>query len=120
MTQTRGVKFKYEKSDVDVDIAFFDNSINKENPSGKVTINDEVVYMVDSISKCLFEDKIIKLKKGIYYVKISTLNDECILYDSIEIVNYHHLGYDLWIKYKSDKDTIGYYTMSFSESPYLD
>lgn len=81
-----------------IDITFFDHSIQKENPSGKVIIDGEVVHQIDSISKSLYQDTKINLKKGKHIIEISTIDNQYTLIDTIEVVKYP-MTYKLWIQF---------------------
>lgn len=88
----------YDKNYKNIDITFFDHSINKENPSGKISIDGKVVYQIDSISESLFQNTEINLKKGKHTVEISTIDDKFKLIDTIEVTNYP-ITYKFLIQY---------------------
>lgn len=87
-----------DKSYKNTDITFFDNSLQMENPSGKVIIDGLLVYQIDSISKSLYQDVSVNLKKGKHILKISTIDDRLKLTDTIEVEIYP-MKYKLWIRY---------------------
>lgn len=81
-----------------VSIHFYDHSIQKINPSGKVVINGLLVYNVDSISNHYYEEGNINLKKGWHKIEISTIDGKYKLFDSIEIEEYPNT-YSLQIQF---------------------
>lgn len=88
----------FDKNYKNIDITFFDHSINKETPSGKVIIDGQLIHHIDSISKSLYQDTKINLKKGKHIIQISTIDDKYILIDTIEVVEYP-MTYKLWIQF---------------------
>lgn len=81
-----------------IDITFFDHSIQKENPSVKVIIDGHIVHQIDNISESLYQDKKINLKKGKHTIEILTIEDQYKLIDTIEVIKYP-MTYKLWIEY---------------------
>lgn len=92
---------QFDKNYKNIEITFFDNSIQKENPSGKVIINGQLVYQIDSISENLDQDIKINLKKGKHIIEISTIEEKYKLIDTIEVVEYP-MTYMLWIRFNND------------------
>jgi hypothetical protein len=90
---------EFEKNYYNVDITFFDQSIQRLDPSGKVKINGRVVYQIDSISKSLYQDNEVNLKKGKHIVEISTIDDKYKVIDTVEVVKYP-MKYKLWIRFQ--------------------
>ena len=87
-----------EKPSKNVDLTIFDNSIEKENPSVLIKIDNREIYSLDSISKSITEDFLIFLSPGKHFLQVSTLDSLYPYTDSILIEN--KKSYQLWIKFK--------------------
>lgn len=93
------LRFQYlEKKPLNVDIAIFDNSIGKENPSIIIKIDDQEIYSLDSISKSIKDDFQFHLSPGKHSLKISAFSGLYPYADSILIKN--NKTYTLWVRFK--------------------
>ncbi len=97
-TQFPKMQKDFDTNYKNIEITFFDRSIQKENPSGKVKIDGQVVHQIDSISNSLYQDTKIYLKKGKHIIEISTIDDQYKLIDTIEVIEYP-MTYMLWIQF---------------------
>ena len=79
-----------------INITFFNHSLNKENSSVKLVIDNEYIFESDSLTEKLKYK--INLKEGKYLIRISTVNDNYMITDTIEVKEYPQI-YDLSIKY---------------------
>ena len=89
---------KFDQEYKNINITFFDHSIQKENPSGMVLIDGQVVYQIDSISNSLFQNTSINLKKGKHTIEVSTIDKQYKFIDTIEVIDYPMI-YNLWIQF---------------------
>lgn len=71
-----------------INISFYDHSLQKENPSVKLTIDGEIIYCFDSISESFNQDIIINLQKGKHLVEVSTKIGQYKCLDTINVENY--------------------------------
>lgn len=93
-----------------VAIFFHDNSLNKENPSLIVTVDDKIIFQSDSIEKSQRQDFEIPLTNGKHIVKAQTADKQIQTIDTINVekenirylmsVNYeYNPPKDWWKKY---------------------
>ena len=97
-SQFPNMQKRFDKSYENIEITFFDHSMQKVNPSGKIIIDGQVVYKINSISESIYQDKEINLKKGKHVIEISTIDGQYYLVDTIEVTKYP-MKYKLWIRF---------------------
>lgn len=88
----------FDRNYKNVHVTFFDHSRHRQNPSGQVLVDGQLVYQTDSISKSLSDYAAFNLKKGKHSIEILTLDGQYRLVDTIEVAEYP-IDYKFWITF---------------------
>ena len=86
LVEGEAIKWNYESTKDNVFLSCMDNSNHNEKPSLKVIIDSTEILNIATIDQ-LQKAKSFRLENGKHFLQISTIKNDCIYLDTIEIKN---------------------------------